>query len=250
MSITITPIPGVPLIKPNDNLPALLLEAIRRLPLALEAGDILVVCQKVVSKAEGRIVDLKNVEASDFAKTIAAKTTDKDPRAVEVILRQADRIVRMDRGHLIVETGPGWVCANAGVDESNNMGPDTVILLPVDPDASAERIRKHVREGTGVDVPVIISDTFGRAWREGLLDVALGVAGMDPFLDERGQHDLNGRELHHTVMAAADALAAAAGLVMRKDAAIAAAHVRGYQPTPGDSGGRRLVRSREFDLFR
>lgn len=250
MSITVTPITGVPRISPGDDLATLLLDAIRQLPLSLAAGDILVVCQKVVSKAEGRIVDLNGIEPSAFAQTIAATTADKDPRAIEVILRQASRIVKMDRGHLIVETGPGWVCANAGVDESNSMGPDTVILLPLDPDASAERIRRHLRGGVGIDVPVIISDTFGRPWREGLLDVALGVAGMDPFLDERGQRDLNGRELHHTVMAAADALAAVAGLVMRKGAAIAAAHVRGYEPAPGEGNGKRLLRSREFDLFR
>lgn len=251
MSITITPIPGLPHIRPKDDLGALLLEAIGRVPLALEAGDILVVCQKVVSKAEGRIVDLKAVKPSPFARSIAAQMTSKDPRAVEVILRQTKRVVKMDRGHLIVETGAGWICANAGVDESNNAGPDTVILLPEDPDASAERIRCHIRTASGIDVPVVISDTFGRPWREGLLDVALGVAGMDPFLDERGELDLNGRELRHTVMAAADALAAAAGLVMRKGAAIAAAHVRGYRPVPAEgAGGRRLLRSRELDLFR
>lgn len=250
MSITITAIPGLPHIKPGDDLPALLVSAIHATPIRLDAGDILVVCQKVVSKAEGRIADLTGIEPSDLAKKIAAATTDKDPRAVEVILRETGRIVKMDRGHLIVETGPGWVCANAGVDESNSLGPNTVILLPLDPDASAERIRGHLRQSTGVDVPVIVSDTFGRPWREGLLDVALGLAGMDPFLDERGQTDLNGRELHHTVMAAADALAAVAGLAMRKGAGVAAVHVRGYEFTPGDGNGKRLIRSREFDLFR
>jgi coenzyme F420-0:L-glutamate ligase/coenzyme F420-1:gamma-L-glutamate ligase len=250
VSITITPIPGLPRIKPGDDLPALLLRAMEATPVTLAAGDVVVVCQKVVSKAEGRVAQLDGIEPSALAKTIAASTTDKDPRAVEVILRETGRIIKMERGHLIVETGPGWVCANAGVDESNNMGPNTVILLPLDPDSSAQRIRHHFREATGVDVAVIVSDTFGRPWREGLLDVALGVAGMDPFLDERGKTDLNGRELHHTVMAAADALAAAAGLVMRKGAAIAAAHVHGYEITPGEGDGKRLIRSREFDLFR
>jgi coenzyme F420-0:L-glutamate ligase/coenzyme F420-1:gamma-L-glutamate ligase len=240
----------LPLIQPGDDLAALLLSAIRSTSIDLVAGDIVVVCQKVVSKAEGRIADLNGIEPSDLARKIAARTTDKDPRAVEVILRETGRIIKMDRGHLIVETGPGWVCANAGVDESNNMGPDTVILLPLDPDASAQGIRRHIREAAGVDVAVIVSDTFGRPFREGLLDVALGVAGMDPFLDERGQTDLNGRELHHTVMAAADALAAAAGLVMRKGAAIAAAHVRGYEIIPAEGDGKRLIRSRELDLFR
>jgi coenzyme F420-0:L-glutamate ligase/coenzyme F420-1:gamma-L-glutamate ligase len=156
----------------------------------------------------------------------------------------------MERGHLIVETGPGWVCANAGVDESNNSGADTVILLPLDPDASAQAIRTRIRDALAVDVAVIVSDTFGRPFREGLLDVALGVAGMDPFLDERGQQDLNGRELHHTVLAAADALAGAAGLVMRKGAAVAGACIRGFEVTPGEGDGRRLLRARELDLFR
>lgn len=250
MSITITGIDGLPRVKPGDALPALLVAAARQAPLELQNGDVLVVCQKVVSKAEGRIADLTKVQASEFAKAIAATTTGKDPRAIEVILRETNRIVKMERGHLIVETGPGWVCANAGVDESNNLGPDTVVLLPLDPDASAEAIRRHVKEVAGAEVAVIVSDTFGRPWREGLLDVALGVAGMDPFLDERGRHDLNGRELHHTVLAAADALAAAAGMVMRKGAGVAAACIRGYEFTPGPGSGRRLVRARELDLFR
>ncbi len=250
MTISINPIEGLPLIKPGDDLPALIVDAIRQSGLELATGDVLVICQKVVSKAEGRIADLTPIQPSVLANAIAATTSGKDPRAVEVILRETTRIVRMDRGHLIVETGPGWVCANAGVDESNNIGPDTVILLPRDPDASAEAIRRRVRETLAVEVAVIISDTFGRPFREGLLDIALGVAGMDPFLDERGQYDLNGRELHHTILAAADALAATAGLVMRKGAGIAAAHVSGFEFTAGDGNGRRLVRSREFDLFR
>jgi coenzyme F420-0:L-glutamate ligase/coenzyme F420-1:gamma-L-glutamate ligase len=250
MSITITAIPGLPRIQPGNDLPALLVDALRKVPLEPRSGDVLVVCQKVVSKAEGRIADLSQVEASDFAKAIAATTNGKDARAIEVILRETKRIVKMERGHLIVETGPGWVCANAGVDESNSMGPDTVILLPLDPDASAETIRRHVKQATGADVAVIVSDTFGRPWREGLLDVALGVAGMDPFLDERGRQDLNGRELHHTVLAAADALAAAAGMVMGKGAGVAAACIRGYEYAPGTGGGHRLVRARESDLFR
>jgi coenzyme F420-0:L-glutamate ligase/coenzyme F420-1:gamma-L-glutamate ligase len=250
MTLTVKPIEGLPLIKPGDDLPALIVDTIQRARLDLVNGDILVICQKVVSKAEGRIVNLTEVEPSEFAKAIAATTSDKDPRAVEVILRETNRIVKMDRGHLIVETGPGWVCANAGVDESNNLGPDTVILLPRDPDASAAAIRRRVEEALAVNVAVIVSDTFGRPFREGLLDVALGVAGMDPFLDERGRHDLNGRELHHTILAAADAIAGAAGLVMRKGAGIAGACVRGFEFTPADGDGRRLVRSREFDLFR
>jgi len=167
-----------------------------------------------------------------------------------VILRETTRIVKMDRGHLIVETGPGWVCANAGVDESNSLGPDVLILLPKDPDASAQQLRVAFRQRSGADVAVLITDTFGRPWREGLVDFALGLAGMDAQLDLRGERDLNGRELHHTVMAQADALAAAAGLMMRKGAGIPVILIRGYEFTPAAGDARALIRKREFDLFR
>lgn len=250
MSISITPIPGLPSIQPGDDLATLLLSALETGGLRLVAGDVIVVCQKVVSKAEGRIVHLSTITPSAFATTLAADTTEKDPRILEVILRETKRIVRMDRGHLITETGPGWVCANAGVDESNTLEPDTVVLLPVDPDASAQRLRTAFEQRLRGHVAVLITDTFGRPWREGLVDFALGVAGMDAVLDLRGQHDLNGRELHHTVMAHTDALAAAAGLVMRKGDGIPAALVRGYPFTAGEGDGKRLIRTRELDLFR
>ena len=250
MSITIAPITGVPGVQPGDDLAALLLGGLDHNGLQPTTGDIVVVCQKVVSKAEGRIARLGEITPSAFAQHLAAQTTGKDPRVLEVVLRQTNRIIRMDRGHLIVETGPGWVCANAGVDESNSLGPDIVILLPADPDASAQRLRTAFRERPATAVAVIITDTFGRPWREGLVDFALGLAGMDALLDLRGQHDLNGRELHHTVMAQADALAAAAGLVMRKGDGIPAALVRGYEFRPADGNAKRLIRAREFDLFR
>lgn len=250
MTISITPITGIPLVQPGDDLAALLLSGLDHSQLTLATGDIVVVCQKVVSKAEGRIARLSEITASPFAQQIAAQTTDKDPRIIEVILRETSRIIKMDRGHLIVETGPGWVCANAGVDESNSLGPDILILLPVDPDASAQRLRIALRQRAGVDVAVLITDTFGRPWREGLVDFALGVAGMDAQLDLRGQHDMGGRELHHTVMAQADALAAGAGLVMRKGDAIPAALVRGYEFAPAEGNAKTLIRAREFDLFR
>jgi coenzyme F420-0:L-glutamate ligase/coenzyme F420-1:gamma-L-glutamate ligase len=250
MTISITPIPGLPSIQPGDDLAALLLAALDAARLSLVAGDIVVVCQKVVSKAEGRIVDLNTVTPSAFARTLAAQTPDKDPRIVEVVLRETKRIVRMDRGHLITETGPGWVCANAGVDESNTLAPHTVVLLPVDPDVSARRLRAAFEPHAHGGVAVLITDTFGRPWREGLVDFAIGVAGMDGVLDLRGQHDLSGRELHHTVMAQADALAAAAGLVMRKGDGIPAALVRGYAFTPTDGDGKCLIRAAELDLFR
>ena len=250
MTISITPITGIPLVQPGDDLAALLLGGLDHSGLKLIAGDIIVVCQKVVSKAEGRIARLKEITASPFAQQVAAQTTDKDPRIVEVILRETNRIIKMDRGHLIVETGPGWVCANAGVDESNSLGADIVILLPKDPDASAQQLRTTLRQRAGVDVAVLITDTFGRPWREGLVDFALGLAGMDAQLDLRGQHDMAGRELHHTVMAQADALASGAGLVMRKGDGIPAALVRGYEFTPAEGNAKSLVRAREFDLFR
>jgi coenzyme F420-0:L-glutamate ligase/coenzyme F420-1:gamma-L-glutamate ligase len=250
VSITITPIAGLPAVQPGDDLAQLLLAALDRSGVALATGDIVVVCQKIVSKAEGRVVCLHDVDASPFAHQLAAQTTGKDPRIVEVILRQTNRIIKMDRGHLIVETGHGWVCANAGVDESNSLGSDVVILLPADPDASARALRAALHAATRTEVAVLITDTFGRPWREGLVDFALGLAGMAAQLDLRGERDLTGRELHHTVMAQADALAAAAGLLMRKGAGIPAVLIRGYAFEPADGNARELIRAREFDLFR
>ncbi|TMA46970.1 MAG: coenzyme F420-0:L-glutamate ligase, partial [Deltaproteobacteria bacterium] len=202
MTIAVIPVPGLPLINPGDDLGQLLGDAIDAARVGLKAGDVVAVCQKVVSKAEGAVVALEEVEASAFAKHLAARTESaKDPRALEVILRETHRIVRMDRGHLICETRHGWVCANAGVDESNGVAPGVVTLLPRDPDASAERLREGLAARFGVAVAIVITDTFGRPWREGLVEVALGCAGMDPLLDLRGRADLSGRELHHTVVA-------------------------------------------------
>jgi coenzyme F420-0:L-glutamate ligase/coenzyme F420-1:gamma-L-glutamate ligase len=251
MTITLAPIRGVPSVEVGSDLAALLLAGLDASDLELRSSDIVVVCQKVVSKAEGRVVHLNEITPSPFARHLAALTADhKDPRIIEVILRETTRIVKMDRGHLIVETGSGWVCANAGVDESNSLGPDSVILLPRDPDASARALRVALRARAGVDVAVLITDTLGRPWREGLVDFALGLAGMEAQLDLRGQRDLNGRELHHTILAHADALAAAAGLLMGKGDGIPAVLVRGYEFTPADGGAKSLIRAREFDLFR
>jgi coenzyme F420-0:L-glutamate ligase/coenzyme F420-1:gamma-L-glutamate ligase len=248
MTLTIHAVPGIPMVKPGDDLARLILDAMAAMPPA--DGDILVVCQKVVSKAEGRIVDVRTVTPSAFASEIAAQTQGKDARVVEIILRETRRIVRMDNGNLIVETGPGWVCANAGVDESNSGDAHLVILLPLDPDTSAQRVVDAVHARTGRRVAVIVTDTFGRPWRQGLVDFALGVAGMPALLDLRGSHDLDGRVLKHTVQAQADALAAAAGLVMRKGEALPVALVRGYDFARGPGSGRELIRTREFDLFR
>ena len=252
MTIAVIPVPGLPLIHPGDDLARLLGDAIETARVGLKAGDVIAVCQKVVSKAEGAVVSLAEVTASPFAERLASRTEGgKDARVLEVILRETRRIVRMERGHLICETRHGWVCANAGVDESNGVAADVVTLLPRDADASATRLREHLASRFGVEVGVVITDTFGRPWREGLVEVALGCAGMDPLLDLRGRGDLTGRTLHHTVVGLADEVAAAAGLVMEKDSAVAAAIVRGVRYTPGTAGAAaRLVRRAEFDLFR
>jgi coenzyme F420-0:L-glutamate ligase/coenzyme F420-1:gamma-L-glutamate ligase len=252
MTVAVIPVPGLPMIRPGDDLPALLGDAIEAARVGLKPGDVVAVCQKVVSKAEGSVVRLDEVTASAFAVQLASRTEGgKDPRAMEVVLREANRIVRMDRGHVICETRHGWVCANAGVDESNGIAPGVLTLLPRDADASAATLREALVARFGLDVAVVVTDTFGRPWREGLVEVALGCAGMDPLLDLRGRGDLAGRELHHTVVALADEVAAAAGLVMEKDSAVAAAIVRGVRYTPGTAGAAaRLVRRAEFDLFR
>ena len=250
MTLSILPITGVPMVRPQADLSALLFAALERGGLTCSDGDVLVVCQKVVSKAEGRLADLRDISPSPFALQLAQATDGKDPRVIEVILRETRRIVRMDAGHLIVETGLGWVCANAGVDESNSGDPNIVVLLPTDPDASARRIARAARERYRATIAVIVTDTFGRPWRQGLVDFALGVAGMSALLDLRGSSDLDGRTLKHTVAAQADALAAAAGLVMRKGDGIPAALVRGYPFTPADGSGTELIREKQFDLFR
>jgi len=237
------------MVKAGDDLAELIAAGLDRTGLELARGDILVVCQKVVSKSEGRIVDLGKIEPSEFAMTLARRW-EKDPRAVEVVLRQSNRIVRNDRGVIIAETGPGWVCANAGVDESNSPGASRAILLPEDPDASASRLRDAMRARFGVDVAVLITDTFGRPWRDGLTEVCLGIAGMNPMLDLRGTADLNGRELHHSVVAIADEVACAAGLLMEKAGATPVVVVRGYKFEPCESNAKVLIRPAEADLFR
>ena len=248
-TISLTAVEHIPMVNAGDDLASLIAGGLERTGLRLENGDILVVCQKVVSKAEGRVVNLNDYEPSEFARNIA-KRWEKDPRAVEVVLRQTNRIVRNDHGVIIVETGPGWVCANAGVDESNSLADDRAILLPEDPDASARRMRDALRSRFGVSIAVLITDTFGRPWRDGLTEVCLGIAGMNPMLDLRGTNDLGGRELHHTVVAIADDIACAAGLLMEKAGAIPAVVVRGYQYEPFEGSAKVLIRPAEADLFR
>jgi coenzyme F420-0:L-glutamate ligase/coenzyme F420-1:gamma-L-glutamate ligase len=249
-SLNLTAIEGIPMVRRDDDLPGLIVGALDGMGIALRNGDILTVCQKIVSKAEGRVVSLRDIEPSALARSFAARW-DKDPRAVELVLRQTSRIVRMDNAVLIVETGPGWVCANAGIDESNSLGDDLAILLPEDADASAARMRGELRRLSGADVAVIITDTFGRPWRDGLTEVCIGIAGMDAMLDLRGTNDLGGRELHHTVIAIADEIAAAAGLLMPKAGATPAVLVRGYEYMPVESASAKaLIRPAASDLFR
>ena len=239
--ITILPVEGLPEIQEGDDLAALIAEAAE-----LQGGDVLVVAQKAVSKAEGRVVRLADVEPSEEARRLAG---DQDPRRVEVILRESKRIVRKRPPLVIAETRHGFVCASAGVDSSNAPGPETVVLLPEDPDASAARLRDRIRELTGADVAVIVSDSFGRPWRQGTTDVAIGLAGVQPLLDLKGERDRVGYELHATVIAVADELAGAAELVLGKTSGIPAAVIRGVEAS-GDGTGRDLVMPAERDLFR
>ncbi len=240
---------GMPEVRPGDDLAALILEAVERQGLTFEQGDVLVVTQKVVSKAEGRIVDLDSVEPSPFAREIAERW-EKDARVVEVVLGESERIVRMDHGVIICETKHGLICANAGVDGSNVERLGTVSLLPEDPDASATTLRRRIEKATGVAPAVIVTDTFGRPWREGHVNFAIGVAGMAPLLDYTGRSDPAGYELRVTQMAVADELAAAAELAQGKLERVPVAIVRGYAYPPGCGTARDLLRDPERDLFR
>jgi len=212
-------------------------------------GDILVVTQKVVSKAEGMLVDLRTVEPSDLARRWA-KRWGKDARQIEVVFRESARIVRMDRGLIIAQTHHGFVCANAGVDASNVAGEEVVCLLPRDPDASAARLRAELAQRLGVDLAVIISDSFGRAWRFGVVNVALGVAGLAPLVDYRGQPDDNGRIMSASILAIADEIAAAAELVTGKVARTPLVVVRGYPYQRRAGSGAELIMDAASDLFR
>lgn len=242
-------LPGLPIITPGMDLPGLIYQASVDASLAFQAGDIVVVTQKVVSKAEGCLIALKDVTASTFAEHYA-RQWDKDPRHVEVVLQQSRRIVKMERGVLITETHHGFICANAGVDQSNIEGEEVVAVLPPDPDASARAIRQGLRQRTGLDLAVLISDTFGRPWREGLVNVALGLAGMQAIKDYTGLLDAQGYELRVTALAVADELAAAAELVMNKLDNVPVAVIRGYDYPRGEGNLAQLIRAPERDLFR
>jgi len=237
----VIPVRGLPEVREGDDVAALIAVAVE-----LDGGDVVVVAHKVVSKAEGRVVRLDEVEASAQARDLAAG---EDPRRLEVILRESARLVRTRPPLVIAETRHGFVCASAGVDASNAPEPDSVVLLPEDPDASAARLRDRLLQLTGADVAVIVSDSFGRAWRQGTTDVAIGCAGLQPLVDLHGRRDATGYELHATVIAVADELAGAAELVRGKLDGVPAAVVRGFEPR-GEGTARELVMPPERDLFR
>lgn len=245
MKVELRGVEGMPEISPGDDLAALIVAAAS----PLQSGDVIVVAQKVVSKAEGRLRDLRDVAPSERARDLA-RNLGADPRLVQVILDESTRVVREDRV-LIVETHQGFVCANAGVDRSNVAGEDSVCLLPLDCDASARLLRERIASLSEVSVGVIVSDTFGRAWRMGLVNVALGVAGIPAVVDYRGRPDDFGMPLSATVVAVADELAAAAELLMGKTRRVPVVVVRGLDVFEGVSGtGQELVRPHELDLFR
>lgn len=243
--LTVFPLEGIPEIEEGDDLVALLAEAAGRAG-GLEDADILVVAQKVVSKAEGRVVSLGEIEPSNRARELAG---DRDPRHVEAILRESAQVIRSRPPLVISETRHGFICASAGVDASNAKGEGTLVLLPIDPDASAARLRDGLRERTGRELGVIVSDSFGRPFRQGTTDVALGIAGVLSVLDLTGQRDSAGYELHATEIAVADEIAGAAQLVMGKLDARPVAVVRGLD-LRGEGSGRDLLIPPERDLFR
>jgi coenzyme F420-0:L-glutamate ligase/coenzyme F420-1:gamma-L-glutamate ligase len=243
---------GVPEIGPGDRLGDLIATALAARGVELAAGDVVAVAQKVVSKAEGRLRRLTEVEPGDRARDLATRLG-KDPRLVELVLGESVRVIRADRGVLIVETRSGWICANAGIDASNVPGEDRVTLLPEDPDGSARGIRAELRTRTGLGPAVVIADSFGRPWRLGQTDVAIGCAGLAPFDDWRGRRDRYGRELAATIIAVADEVAAAADLARRKDAGVPACLVRGLERFVGEDdgpGAQVLRRPEAEDLFR
>jgi len=244
MRIEITALSTLPEVRPGDDLASLIRAAADREQQSLDPSVILAVAQKVVSKAEGAIVDLREMQPSALASAWAAEWG-KDPRLIELILSQSRRIVKMDRGVLVTETRLGLVCANAGVDQSNTENDDIATVLPDDPDASARRLRAEL--GCGA---VLVTDTFGRPWREGLVDVAIGVAGLEPVDDLRGSTDRRGRPLSATIIAVADQLAAAAGLPMRKASGSPVVLIRGFEWRGGEGSARALLRPPGMDLFR
>jgi coenzyme F420-0:L-glutamate ligase/coenzyme F420-1:gamma-L-glutamate ligase len=255
MPLTFTPLPKIPLIQPGDDLAEILLTSLQIARIAPEDGDILVLAQKIVSKAEDRLVNLNTISPRKEALEIA-KVSEKDPRLVELILQESREVLRVRRGTIIVEHRLGFICASAGIDHSNVMGKDGnshdwVLLLPENPDRSALEIRRKIKIATGNRLGVMIIDSHGRAWRSGTIGTAIGISGLPGLVDKRGWKDLYGYRLKITIVAAADELAAAASLVMGEAAeGTPAVHVRGF-PYPLREGSLgELIRPKQQDLFR
>jgi coenzyme F420-0:L-glutamate ligase/coenzyme F420-1:gamma-L-glutamate ligase len=239
---------GIPEIHEGDQLASLIIQAAQRSSTTITAGSVLVVAQKIISKVEGRLIDLRDVEPSPFANALAA-SRQADPRLMELVLRESRRVVRMNDRVLITETHHGFVCANAGVDCSNLESTDYACLLPLNPDESARRLRTELESALGVELAVIITDTFGRPWREGLVNFAIGLAGLNPLNDLRETRDSHGRVLRATVLATADELAASAGLVMRKTKCLPVVLIKGFEYEGGEHAASELLRAKENDLF-
>jgi coenzyme F420-0:L-glutamate ligase/coenzyme F420-1:gamma-L-glutamate ligase len=255
MTLTLTPLPQIPLIFPGDNLADLLLISLQTARITLEDGDILVITQKIVSKSEGRLVNLETVSPSKAAIELSIQS-DKDPRLVEIILKESKEVLRVRPGTIIVEHKLGFVCASAGIDHSNVMGNEEkpgnwVLLLPKNPDRSALEIRRRIKISTGIKIGVLIIDSHGRAWRLGTVGTAIGISGLPGLVDERGWQDLYGYRLKITMVAAADELAGAAALVMGEAAeGIPAVHVRGFPHPLREGSLKELIRPKQNDLFR
>lgn len=248
-TIQIIPVIHIKKMRKGDDLSKIIVEALSKQNVLLQDKDILIVTQKIVSKAEGRVINLSEIQPSVFAKNIAEKY-EKDPRYIELVLKESKRIVRMDHGVIISETHHGFICANAGIDASNIGEKNSVALLPIDSDASAKRIHEALKKNAQKKFGVIISDTWGRPWREGQVNFAIGSSGLDVLLDYRGQNDANGYELKATVIAIADELAAAAELVMGKTDGVPVAIIRGYSFAASSKGSKKLLRDPSKDMFR
>ena len=253
-TISLIPIEGIPEINPGDDLVGIIISTLKSSGVDIEEGDILVLAQKIISKAENRIVDLDKVQPSPYAHTLS-KEVSKDPRLIEVILSETTKIIKMDqrkpeKGRLIVETRGGVISANAGVDASNVSGGNMVTLLPIDSDKSADDLAKGFKDTLGMDLAIIITDTVGRPWRDGLVDIAIGCSGIKALKDYRGETDSKGFELNATVMAIADEIASAAGLLMEKADSVPLIIVRGYEFERSGNGAKELIRDPEDDLFR
>lgn len=248
-SIQAIPLRGIPEIHPGDSIADAILNSMRRAQLRVKAGDLLVVKHKIISKAEGRIVALETVKPSRRA-VLWAQKWNRDARVIELALQNAQRVVKMKKGVLITETHHGFVCANSGVDLSNVDGGHSAVLLPLDPDASARSLMVELRRKLKLQVPVIIADTFGRPWREGLTEAAIGIAGLKPLRDFRGQCDPHGYQMHASAEAIADELAALAGLTCGKLQRVPACLIRGFKYDPGHGRASQVVRDASRDLFR